>query len=156
MITNNFNFFASSLISQIPFDISSLQLDHFGYQTSSSQNYESLKEESKIIGDLISENIVSNRRVAIFKFKEPFKYQNYNILGFELVEPKENQECKSELDHLEFVIPVTFDEYISQYPNVEWDISAKDRDEFPKISVHLKDGKSIKFHRKDIFEEIPN
>lgn len=155
MITDNFDIFASSLISQLPFDISSLQLDHFGYQTSSSEDYESLKRKSNVIGDLISENIVSNRRIAIFRFKEPFKYQNYNILGFELVEPKENQIYKSELDHLEFVIPVTFDEYISQHPNVEWDISAKDREEFPKISIHLQDGKSIKFHMKDIFEEIP-
>lgn len=156
MITEKFNSFASSLIKQIPFDVSDLQLDHFGYQTSSKQDYENLKNESLTIGNLISENIVSGRRVAIFRFKRPFQSNGFEILGFELVEPKEGQICDSELDHLEFVIPISFDEYIKLHKEVDWDLYAKDREEFSKIVLKLENGKSIKFHIKDIFEEIPD
>jgi predicted metalloenzyme YecM len=156
MITDRFESFLSSLITQIPFDVSDLQLDHFGYKTSSKQDYENLKEESFTIGNLISENIVSGRRVAIFRFKEPLQSNSFEILGFELVEPKEGEICKSELDHLEFVIPVSFGEYIKLHKEVDWNLYAKDREEFPKIVLKLANGKSVKFHIKNIFEEIPN
>ena len=155
MVIDNFDTFASSLIEQIPFDVSKLELDHFGYQASSAQDYENLKDQSLTLGQLISENIVSGRRVGIFKFIEPLKYENYRILGFELVEPKEGQICESELDHLEFVIPISFDEFLKMHDNAEWDLYAKDREEFPKITLKLNNGKSVKFHTKDIFEEIP-
>ena len=156
MVTDNFDSFASSLIEQIPFDVSKLELDHFGYQTSSAQDYEDLKEQSLTLGQLISENIVSGRRVAIFRFSNPYEYESYRILGFELVDPKERQICESELDHLEFVIPVSFDEFLKIHNNAKWDLYAKDRDEFPKITLQLNNGKSVKFHTKDIFEEIPD
>ena len=156
MITSNISNFIPTLISQIPFDISNLQLDHFGYQTSSSLDYENLKKECLNIGELLSENIVSGRRVAIFKLNEPLLSNGFEILGFELVEPKEEQICDSELDHLEFVIPISFEEYIKLHKNVKWDMSTMNREAFPKIALKLNDGKSVKFHIKDIFEEIPD
>jgi predicted metalloenzyme YecM len=156
MVTDNFESFASSLIKQVPFDVSDLELDHCGYQTSSAQDYENLKEDSFTIGELISENIVSGKRVAIFRFTEPFEYEHYKILGFELVEPKEGQICESELDHLEFVILVSFNEFIEIHGNAQWDLYAKDRGEFAKLTLRLYNGKSAKFHTKNIFDEIPD
>ena len=155
MITRNLNNFASSLINQLPLDVSNLQLDHFGYQSSSVQDYENLKQESLTIGNLISENIVSGRRVAIFKFIKPYKYKHYLISGFELIEPKKGQKCKSELNHLEFVIPISLDEFLRDHDNIQWSFKAKDRKEFPKISLDLENGKSVKFHTRIIFDEIP-
>ncbi|MCD4756175.1 VOC family protein [bacterium] len=156
MITKDFSNFADSLIFQLPFDISNLELDHFGYQCSSAENYDSFKVESQQIGNMISEEIVSGRRVSIFRFKDRFKYKSFDILGFELVEPKIGQVCESELDHLEFVIPVSFDEYLMTHENANWDISAMEREDFPKIVLKLNHDKSIKFHTKNIFEEIPD
>jgi len=156
MITNNLSNFISTLISLVPFDVSELQLDHFAYQTSSMKDYDNLKKESLEIGVLVSENIVGGRRVGIFKFEKPIQSNGYEILGFELIEPKEGQVCKSELDHIEFVIPVSFDEYLHLHQDVDWNLSAKDRDEFPKLSLKFEDGKSVKFHTKDIFSEIPD
>lgn len=156
MITDNLDNFIFSLTSQIPLDFSNLELDHFGYQTSSREDYESLKNQLSLTEELVSENIVSDRRVGIFRFRNKYKCLNYDILGFELVEPKKEQFCKSELDHLEFVIPCSFDEFLDQHSELEWDLSAKDRTEFPKISIKCNDGKSIKFHTKNIFDEIPS
>lgn len=104
MITKSFSQFADDLISRIPFDISDLKLDHFGYQASSAQDYKNLKDESLSLGNLISENIVGGRRVGIFLFHKDLIYKNFRIKGFELVEPKQGQICQSQLDHLEFVI----------------------------------------------------
>jgi len=156
MITNNLLNFISSLISQVPFDVSNLQLDHFAHQASSAEDYENLKKECLGIGNLVSENIVGGRRVGIFKFQETLQSNGYEILGFELVEPKEGQVCESELDHIEFVIPMPFEEYLKLYEDADWNLSAKDREEFPKISLKFEDGKSVKFHTKDIFSEIPD
>jgi len=155
MIINDFQQFADILILNSNIDLSKLELDHFGYQTSSKEDYERLKVECMQLGSLVSENIVGGRRVGIFRFNIPFKYSSYLISGFELVEPKEGQVCNSELDHLEFVINCTFDEYIENNKDVEWDLTAKDRDEFAKIVIKFMNGKSIKFHTKNIFEEIP-
>lgn len=155
MITDNFSKFASFVISNVPFDLSSYQMDHFGYQTSSAQDYELLRNSCSTIGTLVSENIVNGRRVGIFKFLAPFIWENYEIEGFELVEPKPDQVCPSELDHIEFVIPEDFSSFIEKHNNIDWDLIAMNRPEFPKISIKLDDGKSIKFHTKDIFSEIP-
>lgn len=91
----------------------------------------------------------------MFRFKKPFKYQAYEISGFELVEPKEGQISKSELDHLEFVIKESFESFMKKTKSVNWELRAKDRKDFPKISILLDNGKSIRFHLKNIFEEIP-
>jgi predicted metalloenzyme YecM len=155
MITEGFKQFATSLISQAPIDLSSLELDHFGYQASSADDYETLKKEAAKISTLISEEVVSGRRVAIYRFNTPLIYKNYKISGFELVEPKEGQICNSELDHLEFVITEGFDRFMNKYSDIQWNEDAKFRKEFPKISVNLDNGKAIKFHQKNIFEEIP-
>lgn len=155
MIIHNFKQFADTLISNSNIDLSNLELDHFGYQTSSKEDYERLKVECMQLGNLESENIVGGRRVGIFRFNKPFEYSKYVISGFELVEPKEGQICNSELDHIEFVLNCTFDEYIKDNPHIEWDLIAKDRLEFAKISIKFENGKTIKFHTKNIFDEIP-
>lgn len=158
MITNNLNTFIKEKIEQLTslgIDVSNLQLDHFGYQTSSKEDYDTKSKEVISLATLASENIVGGRRVGIYKLNEPFIYQNYKILGFELVEPREGQICNSQLDHLEFVLPVNFEQFIELNPSVNWDTTAMNRPEFAKLTVKFNDGTSVKFHLKNIFEEIP-
>jgi len=157
-ITSDLEFFVEtklSALADLGIDVSTLELDHFGYQTSSKEDYDNLKIPSNEIGDLISENIVNGRRVGIYRLKIPIRFQNYTILGFELVEPKEGQICSSHLDHIEMVLNESFESFIQKYPKTNWNFDAMNRPEFPKVSYFFDDGTSVKFHPLNIFEEIP-
>lgn len=158
MITDRLNSFIKEKLEQLNtagLDVSNLELDHFGYQTSSANDYDTKLEEVIEIASKKSENIVSGRRVGIFKLTTPYAYNNFIIGGFELVEPREGQVCNSQLDHLEFVLNESFEKYIERYPTINWDTTAMHRPEFAKLTVKFKDGTSVKFHLKHIFEEIP-
>jgi predicted metalloenzyme YecM len=157
MLTNNLTEFIQQKLDQLSLlniDVSNLELDHFAFQCSSTQDYENLKPMAQDLGIILSENIVNGRRVGIYKLKKQIVYLNYNIVAFELVEPKENQICESKLDHIEFVLKESFQDFINKYPSVEWDTVAINREEFPKLTLKLEEGTSVKFHLKNIIEEI--
>jgi len=159
MITDNLQAFIDTKTKQLmdlTLDVSNMELDHFGYQTSSKEDYDTKTLEVSTIAERKSENIVGGRRVGIYKLNEPYKYKGFTILGFELVEPRDGQVTASRLDHLEFVLPVSFEDYIASNPQVDWDTRAMNRPEFAKLVVNFEDGTSVKFHLKNIFEEIPN
>ena len=159
MITDNLQAFIDIKFKQLTdlkLDVSNMELDHFGYQTSSKEDYDTKTTEVLTISERKSENIVGGRRVGIYKLNIPYKYKGYTILGFELVEPRGGQITDSRLDHLEFVLPVSFDEYVANNPRVDWDTTAMNRQEFAKLTVKFEDDTGVKFHLKNIFEEIPN
>ena len=159
MITDKLQAFIKQKLEQLHslnLDVTALELDHFGYQTSSKEDYESKTNEVKSIAIRKSENIVSGRRVGIYKLNDTYVCENYKVIGFELVEPKENQICNSQLDHVEFVLNCSFEDYISKNKKVKWDTTAMTRPEFAKLIINFEDGTSVKFHLKNIFEEIPN
>ena len=158
MITDDLAIFINEKLNQLNdliIDVSILELDHFGYQTSSKQDYEDKTTEVSSIAQRISENIVGGRRVGIYKLNQPYKHEQFTISGFELVEPKDGQITDSRLDHLEFVLPESFETFIAKNPLVNWDTTAMNRPEFAKLTVKFDDGSSVKFHLKNIFEEIP-
>lgn len=142
-------------LSKLGIDVLDLTFDHFGYQTSSSDDYELIKNKLLNDGQLVSENIVGGRRVGIFKLNSPLFYKEKSVDVVELVEPKIDQVCESKLDHVEFVINNSFDWYLDKYPKVNWDLSAKDRKEFSKLQLRLDGGEGVKFHMANILDEIP-
>lgn len=159
MITYNLKPFIEQKLKQLDIqniDVSNLELDHFGYQTSSKEDYDNKALEVTSIAKRKSENIVSGRRVGIYKLYDPYMFEDYTVQGFELVEPREGQLCNSQLDHLEFVLKGSFQDLIDKNPAVNWDRTAINRPEFAKLTVKFDDGTSVKFHLKNIFEEIPN
>ena len=159
MITDSLQPFIKNKLEQLQkqnINVSDLELDHFGYQTASKEDYDTKTKDVNTIAIMKSENIVGRRRVGIYKLNNPYIYENYTVLGFELVEPREGQVCSSQLDHLEFVLNCSFDDYIAINTAVNWDTTTMTRPEFAKLTVKFDDGTSIKFHLKNIFEEIPN
>jgi predicted metalloenzyme YecM len=159
MITDNLHTFIKQKLDQLQsqnINVLDLELDHFGYQTAFKEDYDTKTKEVNTIAVMKSENIVGGRRVGIYKLNTPYIYENYTVLGFELVEPREGQVCNSQLDHLEFVLKSSFDDYIAKNTTVNWDTTAMTRPEFAKLTVKFEDGTSVKFHLKNIFEEIPN
>lgn len=141
-------------IAKAGIDISELPLDHIAYQASSSEDYKKLLSDFSNLGKLVSEEIIGERRVAVFKLKEPIKYKNYSIPALELIEPKAGQHCESALQHAEFIVSDPFQIYIEKYPSIKWDTSSMHRDEFSHLKLNFDNGLTLKFLLKPILELV--
>lgn len=153
----NYSSFLDSFFDQIQkagLDISDLPLDHIAYQASSSEDYEKLLPEFSNLGGLVSEEIIGERRVAVFRLKESIQYKNYRIPALELIEPKEGQVCDSAFQHAEFVINQPFEEYMKKYPNLKWDTSSMHRDEFSHLKLNFDNRLTLKFLLRPILELV--
>lgn len=143
-------------IAKVGLDVSGLPLDHIAYQASTKEDYEEHLPEFSKLGELVSEEIIGGRRVAVVKLDEPLTYKNYSISALELIEPKEGQQCDSAFQHAEFVVNQPFEDYIEQYPDIEWDTSSMHRDEFSHLKLNFDNGLTLKFLQRPIlvlFEE---
>ena len=147
--------FLDSFFDQIQkagLDITGLPLDHIAYQASTVEDYEQHLPEFSKQGELVSEEIIGGRRVAVVKLDEPLIYHDYSISALELIEPKEGQKCDSAFQHAEFVMSKPFEEYMSQYPNINWDTSSMYRDEFSHLKLNFDNGLTLKFLQRPILE----
>ncbi|MCR4329573.1 MAG: VOC family protein [Candidatus Roizmanbacteria bacterium] len=155
MILNNYKQFIKEVLQKIDtlgIDVSTLHMDHIGYQASSDENYDTLKKLFEKFGTIVSEELVGNRRVGIYKLKSPLLYQPYIISAIELIAPKEGQRCISGLEHVEFVLNESFSSFMKRYPDIPWDTSAMNRVDFPMIKVQLDTYLQAKFHHKSVLE----
>ena len=141
-------------LSDLGIDISGYVMDHVGYQCSSDADYDKLKTSFSEVGELLDENIVGGRRVALFKLRESVPYKQYQINAVELIAPKEGQVCPSALEHVEFVISEQFDTFVARYPTLQWDTSAVNQPMFPMVKLPLGDGLQVKFHYEHVFDIV--
>lgn len=156
---SNYKEFLDKLMSDIDtlgIDVSNYYLDHFGYQSSSKDDYENLKLEFQKIGTLISEKIVGGRRVGIFKLIDPIIYRDKEIPAIELIEPKDGQICPSGLEHVEFVIDTDFENFVKKYKDLEFDTSKTDQPVFPMVTLKLSNNTQVKFHLKPVLDIVSN
>jgi len=159
MILDNYKEFLDKLLKDIEekgVDVSKYNLDHFGYQCSSNEDYDKLKPELEKNGKLIDEATVGGRRVGIFKLNSPLAYKDWKIEAVELVAPKEGQVCPSALEHAEFVIDTDFDSFVKKYPNLNWDTSKVNQPTFPMATLKLSGYTQVKFHYKPVLEIVGN
>lgn len=143
-------------IAAVQLDITGLPLDHIAYQASSAADYERLLPEFSQVGALISEELIANRRVAVFELATPFTYHDYHIPALELIEPRAGQVIESGFQHAEFVINVPFEEYMKKYPDLNWDTSSMHRDEFSHLKLNFANGMTLKFLLRPILELVAN
>lgn len=159
MVLDNYKEFLDKLLEDIKnkgIDVSNYFLDHFGYQSSSDEDYDKLKLEFEKVAELVSENTVGGRRVGIFKFITPLLYNGKEIPAVELVAPREGQICPSALEHAEFVIDTDFNTFVSKYPNLNWDLSKIDQPIFPMVKLQLSEYTQVKFHLEPILDIVNN
>lgn len=141
-------------IQTVGLDVTSYYLDHIAYQASSNDDYDSIKAEILTLATQESEELIGDRRVGIFKLKNPIHYSERVIPVIELVAPKDGQICESVFEHCEFVTSESFDELMQKYPHLAWDTSSAARSKFPHLKLKLSPTTQIKFHPQDILEII--
>lgn len=157
MILDNFEQFLDKLIADIEaagIEVTNLELDHFGYQCSSDEDYDNVKPEFEALGELVSENLVGGRRVAIVKLTEPINYKGRIIPAIEFFAPKAGQVCPSAWEHAEFVLKETFEEFMEKYPEADWIASEINQPIFPMLKLKLSDFTQVKFHYEPVLEIV--
>ncbi len=80
-------------------DLSASGRDHIGYRCSSGESYEEKKIGLLRIGQLLKENIISQRKISVFRLDNPV--DGFNLL--ELAEPKEGEKHFDGVDHLAYM-----------------------------------------------------
>lgn len=156
MILDNYENFIKKILdklNEMGVDVSSLNMDHIGYQASSDNDYDKLKSEFDEIGEKVSEEIVGGRRVGIYELNKPLRFRQYINTAIELIAPKAGQVCPSALEHVEFVID-DFKTFMKKYPNIQFDTSAINQPDFPMIKLKLDNDLQAKFHLTPVLEIV--
>lgn len=143
-----------TLLKEKGINTSKLTIDHLGYQADSARDFEEKTDLIKKDASLLSQNIVGGRRVAIYKLGNPFIFEDQEINIVEIFEPREGQQVASAFEHIEFLTPVSLEDFVEEYSNIEWDKSVMNRAEFPMLILKLQNGIRAKFPRLSVIKEI--
>lgn len=133
-------------------DISGLEMDHIAKTTATKAEYNELRPQLLLLGEMVAEDLVGGRRVGIVRLKEPLEHENLRIPGVELIEPVNDGDTESDFHHAEFVIPEGFEAMMAKYPDVKWEKSTMNRPEYPHLCV--KGFPKVKFHEVNIFDTV--
>ncbi|MDD5397334.1 MAG: VOC family protein [Candidatus Moranbacteria bacterium] len=128
----------------IKIDVSGFYLDHIAYRVETLERYEEFKKEFLQKGELISENLIKNRPIAVFQLNSPMTYKNMNIRYLELPAPSDHKFFPEGFEHAEFVVDSSLEEFVRKYPNVEFKIDKKEIN--TEYVLDLGDGLAVKFH----------
>lgn len=157
MILSNYKEFVDEVLAKMEalgIDTSELEVDHLGYQASSMEDYETKKQELSEIAEIRHDVQVGEVRVAILEFKESIPYKSQTISAVEIVSPKEGKTPESSWEHIEIVPPVSLEDFMKKYPDIDWGTSALDRDIFPMLTLQLDETTRVKFPRRPVLVEV--
>lgn len=104
------------ILNNAPFEIdtSAMMVDHVCFRTCSQAEYEHRKRELLGMGELLIESIVGGRLIATFKIADPIvTHAARRIDVIELPSPKSGSSYDSGLEHCEFVIAESLEDFVS-------------------------------------------
>lgn len=139
-------------LKEIGIDVSAFPIDHIGYRTTTRKKYETLRNKLNYFGDLVSEIIIRNRPIAIFKLKESLIYKDIKIPFFEILAPAKGDTVEDGLEHAEFVIGTQLLAMTNKYPKVNFFLNDKKIN--PELILKFSNGANVKFHQQPIDEVI--
>lgn len=133
-------------VEQEGFDLSDFsQIDHLCYRTTSTENYETKKEELKAVATLLGETMVNGRPICTFRLRQPVQHKNWRIDAIELPAPKTGHDHKEGLEHIEFVLYDDIPTFLEKYTGKPFELRAADRGINPEVGLSLGEY-NVKFH----------
>lgn len=127
------------------------ELDHIAYRTETDDRYEDLKNELIEFSEAYNEEFFGGRNILVCRLREPLRYNGFEVPGFELLAPKEDNEFVEGLEHAEFVIRGTLKEFKERHNDIDFNLDAYDRDVNPELIVEFDDC-AVKFHEKSLLD----
>jgi len=121
------------------------ELDHICYRVETEEKYQQLKKALTNLGALLTVSQIGGRAIASIKLTEPIIYQHRKIEVVELPAPKKGSFYKEGFEHIEFVIDVSFDDFMKTHAPLNF--ITKDLKKSVNQGVTLKETDfSVKFH----------
>lgn len=145
----NISVFLEKVFSALKNDgiaVSDYELDHVCYRVETKERYDELKELLKKHGTLLAENMIAGRPIAVYKLNKPFVYKDRKICCIELPSPKQGSKYREGFEHVEFVINMSFEEFIKKHASLEFDTSDSLKEVNPDIKRTYA-GFAVKFHQ---------
>lgn len=148
-ILGDYHSFLKQILKEVVdegFDLTDfVQLDHMCYRVPSVELYETKKHELATVGKLLGENQVNGRPIATFRLFEPVRYENWRIDAVELPAPKVGAQTSEGLEHIEFVLFDSKEDFLRKYSHKQFNMQAADRGVNPEIGFRLP-SYTVKFH----------
>ena len=144
-----------SSLDEDDIDISSYELDHICYRVETNERYDELREKLLEVGILLTEAQIGGRAISSFKLDKPIIYRNREICCVELPAPKPKRSYVEGYEHVEFVIDVSFEEFMAAHPKISFDMGASTKEINPDITIDY-DGFVVKFHHNTLEYVIKN
>jgi D-alanyl-D-alanine dipeptidase len=120
-------------------------LDHLCYRVQTLSEYHEMKEKLSAYGKLLTEEEINGRPIASFKLTEPLTYLDRKIPLIELPAPKANSFHSKGLEHAEFVIMESFEDFQKKYPQIHFKTKGLNKDFNPELEIEFEDC-AVKFH----------
>ncbi len=138
-----------SLLERDKIDVSNYELDHICYRVETEERYEGIKKIFLEESELLSEIIIGGRMISTFKLKVPLLYHNREMTVIEIPAPKGNSAYSEGLEHIEFVIDKSFEDFKQMYPDIKFKTDAESKDINPDTQIKYKNC-SVKFHHNTL------
>lgn len=127
------------------------ELDHIAYRVESFEKYEEMKAELEKFSSNFQEVKISGRPIAVFKLIKPISYSEYKVNCLELLAPREGKFFKEGLEHAEFVVKTTLQDFLRKHKNINFDMSKIGREINPELVIDFEDC-AAKFHTQSLLE----
>jgi len=139
-------------LKNIKMDVSAFYLDHIAYRVETMERYEELKKQFMQKGELLSEKLIKNRPIAVFRLNMPMTYKDIKIDCLEIPAPSSHKFFTEGYEHAEFVVDGGLEEFAKKYPNIEFKIDKKEIN--TEYALDLGDGLAAKFHEMPLSKVI--
>ncbi len=125
------------------------ELDHLCYRVETMQRYEEMK---RVLGEfalLRAETPVQGRMISIFELNKYIESNGWTIPYIELPAPKQASPYAEGLEHAEFVVVGSLEQFQWRHADVVFDSKAMDRPINPELGLKT-DRAAMKFHKLQI------
>jgi predicted metalloenzyme YecM len=148
-IIGDYEAFLEQILQEVKdagFDFSDFaQMDHICYRVPTFEEYQTKKKELLTIGKLLGEAQVNGRPISIFRLKNPIYHGRWRIDAIELPAPKEGTVTSKGLEHVEFVLFDSLDDFLKKYRHIQFNMNAATRGVNPEVAFRLP-SYTVKFH----------
>ena len=125
------------------------QLDHLAYRVESFDRYQEMKETLAGIAFKLDETMVAGRPIAVFELHSYIQSGGWTIPYIELPAPKDGSPYGEGLEHAEFVVVGSLDQFQKRHQDLPFATKALDRTLNPELGLKT-DIAAIKFHEQPI------
>lgn len=122
-------------------------LDHLVYRVETMERYEVIKARLAQVAQLVGENSVVGRPIAVFELYEYLSVHGWTIPYIELPAPKAGSSYVEGLEHAAFVVIGSLDTFRERHSDLTWIDKTQNRPLNPELGIK-NSGQSLKFHEQ--------